>query len=345
MISPPPYLTLEGHSDVLRLDPARVRIWSGNARVYEALTEETTRDLIESMIAAGGQKVPAVVRAIPDDPDHDYEAVIGTRRHWAVSWLRANGHPDAHFVAQEAVLDDEAAFQLADLENRARKDVTDLERARNYADALTRYYDGHLTGMAQRLKLSKGWLSKTIKIATIPDDVVAAFADPADLQTKPAYALAQALADEVKAEEIHARAKVLAEEQADRRARGDAPLRPAEVMRRLHRDSAPPPPENLPCWRGSNGRPMMSIHKHDKEGLLLRLHGHSGAHAEELVAAFREAIGGVEGISQTPAISDVFPRGNGLGEPAPQSVKPLGASRTPKRAMIDDKSEDQISMF
>jgi ParB family chromosome partitioning protein len=40
------------------------------------------------------------------------------------------------FVAQVAQLDDEAAFRLADLENRARKDLSDLERARNYAEAL-----------------------------------------------------------------------------------------------------------------------------------------------------------------------------------------------------------------
>lgn len=39
-------------------------------------------------------------------------------------------------LAQVADLDDEAAFRLADIENRARKDVSDIERARNYAAAL-----------------------------------------------------------------------------------------------------------------------------------------------------------------------------------------------------------------
>jgi ParB family chromosome partitioning protein len=65
--------------------------------------------------------VPAVVRRVEGDPDHDYEVIAGTRRHWSIRWLRANSYPDMMFVAQVAQLDDEAAFRLADIENaRAR---------------------------------------------------------------------------------------------------------------------------------------------------------------------------------------------------------------------------------
>ena len=143
----------------LLLDPARVRIWPGNARTYAHLPEENCRELIDSLVAEGGQKVPAVVRRVEGDATHDYEVIAGTRRHWSVSWLRAHSYPDMQFVAQVASLDDEAAFRLADLENRARADVSDLERARNYAVALKTHYGDHQTRMAERLKLSKGWLS------------------------------------------------------------------------------------------------------------------------------------------------------------------------------------------
>ena len=102
----------------LLLDPARVRIWPGNARSYAHLSEESCRELIDSIVAEGGQKVPAVVRRVEGDPAHDYEVIAGTRRHWSISWLRAHSYPDMMFVAQVAVLDDEAAFRLADLENR-----------------------------------------------------------------------------------------------------------------------------------------------------------------------------------------------------------------------------------
>ena len=88
----------------LLLDPSRVRIWPGHARSYAHLSEESCRELIDSLIAEGGQKVPAVVRRVEGDPDHDYEVIAGTRRHWSISWLRAHSYPDMVFVAQDAVL-------------------------------------------------------------------------------------------------------------------------------------------------------------------------------------------------------------------------------------------------
>jgi ParB family chromosome partitioning protein len=113
----------------LLLDPARVRVWAGNARVQTQLSEANCRDLIDSIVAEGGQKFPSVVRRVEDDPAHDFELVAGTRRHFAISWLRANSYPDLKLLAQVAYLDDESAFRLADIENRARGDISDIERA------------------------------------------------------------------------------------------------------------------------------------------------------------------------------------------------------------------------
>jgi ParB family chromosome partitioning protein len=251
------------------------------------------------------------------------------------------------FLAQEAQLDDEAAFQLADLENRARKDVSDLERARNYADALDRYYGGHLRGMAQRLGVSPGWLSKTIKIATIPDEIVAAFANPADLQTKPAYALAQAIAEPGRAAHIRSRAEALASEQEVRRARGDGPLRPAEVMRRLiHGSAQQAEPQCQPSCTALGGGTIISIQKQDDDGLLLRLHLGSGVTLEEVVAAFREAILKVKWISGQDLTPGVFPRGNtgGGAAAAEQPTKNSTSSVRRHRSRVG-QSEKQIPLF
>lgn len=52
----------------LLLDPARVKIWSGNARNYDLLTEAHCRELIDSIIAEGARRCPpwsAGSRAIP----------------------------------------------------------------------------------------------------------------------------------------------------------------------------------------------------------------------------------------------------------------------------------------
>ena len=280
----------------LLLDPARVRIWPGNARSYAHLTEAGCRELIDSIIAEGGQKVPAVVRRVEGDPAHDYEVIAGTRRHWSISWLRAHSYPDMQFVAQVATLDDEAAFRLADLENRARADVSDLERARNYAAALKAHYGNHATRMAERLKLSKGWLSKMLRVATLPDAVVAAFASPAEVQLKSGYALAQALDDRTQAALILGEAKVIAREQAAARAKGTPALPAPDVLRRLleapSRGDAKAAPH---VWTlQSSGRPAITVQTSNRQGLTLRIHAGSGASVDDLANGLRVVLAELE---------------------------------------------------
>lgn len=276
----------------LLLDPARVRIWTGNARSYVHLTEESCRELIDSIIAEGGQKVPAVVRRIEGDPEHDFEVIAGTRRHWSISWLRQHSYPDMQFVAQVIQLDDEAAFRLADLENRARKDVSDLERARNYAAALKEHYGNHMTRMAERLKLSKGWLSKMLKVAGIPDNVLEAFASPADVQLKPAYPLAQALDDSAKAPAIRKEAQRLAKEQMARRNGNRPAVAAADVIKALlaANDTDRSRQDTMAVF-SRHGRQMASVQSSNRQGVTMRIHAGSGATREEILDAVRELLG------------------------------------------------------
>jgi ParB family chromosome partitioning protein len=276
----------------LLLDPAKVRVWRGNARSYEHLSIETCQDLVDSLIAEGGQKVPALVRRVEGDPDHEFEVIAGTRRHWAISWLRKHSYPDMMFLAQVAQLDDEAAFRFADIENRARKDVSDLERARNYAAALKEHYENHASRMAERLKVSKGWLSKMLKVATLPDSVVAAFHSPGDVQLKPAYALVQLLDSEAARVAILAEAEVVGAEQLKRRAAGQEPIVGSDVMKRLLSASerASRREGMLFAWSSDYGRLALSVVSANRQGATVKIHAGSGASNEELVAAFREAL-------------------------------------------------------
>jgi ParB family chromosome partitioning protein len=279
----------------LLLDPARVRIWPGNARSYAHLTKHGCRELIDSIVAEGGQKVPAVVRRVEGDPDHDYEVIAGTRRHWSISWLRAHSYPDMKFVAQVAALDDEAAFRLADLENRARQDVSDLERARNYAAALKTHYGNHLTRMAERLKLSKGWLSKMIKVASLPDAVIAAFASPADVQLRPGYTLAQALDDKAAAPAILAKAQALAKDQKFRRDQALGLWGPADVVRQLLGAAREAEERSEPwAWHTPHGRTGLTIQSANRQGVTIRLHAGSGADVDQLAEALRQALAHLE---------------------------------------------------
>lgn len=277
----------------LLLDPARVRIWPGNARIQAQLSEDSCRDLIDSILAEGGQKVPAMVRHVSGDPDHDYELIAGTRRHFAISWLRANSYPDIRLLAQVADLDDEAAFRLADIENRARKDISDIERARNYAEALIAHYGGKAVRMAERLRLSKGWLSKMLKAAAIPDAVLAAFANLHELTLNPAYKLATALDDAPRAQAIaHEADLIVAENQIA--AETDAPPLPAPaVLRRLLAATATqrqPSKDFRMEVAGQHGRPILAVKGVNRQGVTLHLPMASGASDDQLAEAVRQVL-------------------------------------------------------
>ncbi len=82
----------------IRLKPAECSVWAGNARDYALLNEDRLRSLIDSMLAENGNRIPVVVRRTPKAA-LPYELVIGTRRHWAVSWLNAHHYPDIELVA------------------------------------------------------------------------------------------------------------------------------------------------------------------------------------------------------------------------------------------------------
>ena len=133
------------------VDPARCRIWAEHNRDYAKLDAGRCADLIESFKAQGRQEVPAIVRRLQNDPAFDFEVICGARRHWTVSWLRAHNYPDFRFLVEIRDLTDEEAFRISDLENWAREDLSDVERARDYLRALDRHYEGSQKSMAQRL--------------------------------------------------------------------------------------------------------------------------------------------------------------------------------------------------
>jgi ParB family transcriptional regulator, chromosome partitioning protein len=276
----------------LQLEPHRVRMWEGNARLQAQLSEANVRDLIDSILSEGGQKVPVIVRRVNDDPAYDYEVVAGTRRHFAISWLRKNNYPEMRLLAQVADIDDEAAFRLADIENRARKDVSDFERARNYLAALDTHYAGKQRRMAERLRLNESWLSRILKVASLPDAVAACFGRLEDIQVKPAYPLAVMCSDPNQREAIIDRAHSLTDQQVARGKKGQALMGGAEVIRQLmHGLGGNESPSPAPMMVESNmGRPMVSLGGRTRQGLTLKLHAASGANSDEVAEGVRALL-------------------------------------------------------
>jgi len=224
------------------VDPDQCCMWERHNRDYSLLTEENCRDLIDGIRAQGQQEFPAIVRRLQGS-SRPYEVICGARRHFAVSWLRANNYPQFKYLIEVRDLTDEEAFRLADIENRERDDISDFERARDYAAAIGLYYGGKQKAMAERLDVSEAWLSRYLALARLPDPVVKAFSSIRDIRELHARTLKPLLADNLLGREVLAEARKIADEQADaREGRGEA-LSAPEVVARLRTAARPAKPK------------------------------------------------------------------------------------------------------
>jgi ParB family chromosome partitioning protein len=221
------------------VDPAECRMWERHNRDYALLNEENCRDLIDGIRAQGRQEFAAVVRPI-DDPQYKYEVICGARRHFAISWLRANNYTQFKYLVEPREMSDEEAFRLADIENREREDISDYERAIDYADAIARYYGGRQKAMAERLEVSQPWLSRYLALAALPAQIVGAFPSIRDLKERHARDLKPLLARPVTADPLLAQAaRIEAQQQSARNGRGPF-VDPADVVKQLRKAAEEP---------------------------------------------------------------------------------------------------------
>lgn len=285
------------------VDPVRCRIWERHNRDYSALNEARCSDLIESILAQGKQEVPAIVRRVHNDPNFDYEVICGARRHWCVTWLRNNNHPEIRFLVEIRDLTDEQAFRISDLENRAREDLSDLERARDYLAALGLYYNGRQKDMAKRLNQSEAWLSRYLDLARLPTDILRSFADPFELKISHIGALKPLLKDD------DCRSAVLAEARRIREAREageeDVPVtvpdtirlfglvanREAEARKKTALAKAPKKSGSDPVvLRNGAGVPLLRIEGRDRKAISLTLFPREGGSRQEAETALRDLL-------------------------------------------------------
>lgn len=218
------------------VDPAQCVMWERHNREYALLTEHTCSDLIASIKAQGRQEFPAIVRR----KDEGYEVICGARRHFAVSWLRANNYPQFRYLVDVRDLTDEEAFRLADIENRDREDISDFERARDYAQALEAYYGGRQKAMAERLEVSEGWLSRYLQLAKLPPEIMAAYASLREVKELHARTLRPLLTNPKTRDAVVQVAARLAEEQAQARAGQGNAIGAAQVVARLKAAASEP---------------------------------------------------------------------------------------------------------
>lgn len=274
----------------VEIDPARVRLWPGNARIYDGYTVAECGDLIGAILSTKGQTVPAVLRQLIGDPRYDYEVIAGTRRHFAVSWLRANGYPNMKFIGVVQTMTDREAFVLADAENRSREDVSAIARARNYAAALSTHFGGKQGDLADWLRVSKSWLSKILCVAAIPDSVLLAFERLTKVSLASLYQVAKLLHDGEAAHAIEQEAKVIAEENGNRSWDGEPPIEAPEVIRRLKEAGRRAQGKAKHEAAINQGRHILTVEGSDNQGTMLRLHHGTGATRDEVIKAITAVL-------------------------------------------------------
>ena len=275
------------------VDPTICRMWEHHNRRYDLLNEDRCRDLIDGFIAQGGQEFPAIVRKLDGDPDYQYEVICGARRHWTVNWLRAHNYPDFKFLIEVRELTDEAAFRLSDVENRDKKDISDYERACDYAKALELYYPTQ-KDMARRLEVSAAWLSRYLSLASLPQWLCEAFGDVTALKVEHARTLTPLLKDRAIRRKVEKAAKDLVQEQQRLQAAGANHLPPQAVVKKLIDASkgraVKKPAGLLAQYTTKSGKPCLSANRQGASGLVLKVIPGSGATKQELLDACGKAI-------------------------------------------------------
>jgi len=217
----------------ISIRPSDCSVWDGNPRDVPGLSAESCRSLIESIAQEDGNRIPVLVRRNPPGADFPYQLLVGSRRRFSVDWLNHNGRPEIRLTALIVDLTDEEAFRLADIENREREDITELDRARSYQNAVDRFYGGVQSRMAEALNLSNSQLSRLLALAQMPDEVVNAFATRDELRVRHSEVLTPLLRRPEQRERLLVTAREVGEEQQRLAAMGERMIPAATVLARL----------------------------------------------------------------------------------------------------------------
>ena len=155
------------------IDPERCDIWAGNTRDTAAVAQDLASDLKRS-IEQVGQQVPVIARISRSDPGR-FEVVAGARRLTVIRQINkersARGEQSLQILMELRDLDDRAAFELMDGENRGRSELAPIEKARSYAFAIKNTY-GTQPALAEALGLNKSNINRTMKLLELPQSLL-----------------------------------------------------------------------------------------------------------------------------------------------------------------------------
>ena len=288
-------LTSGGVEDktLLWVDPAFCKIWEGHDRQYDLLSIDDPKclELVEGIKAQGRQEIPAVVRALKNDPDYKYEVIVGARRHWAITWLRNNNYPNYKYLVDVRDLTEEESFRLNDMENRDREDVSDYERALNYKNAINSYYNGEAQKMAERIGYTKANLSYLLSLADLPGPIIRSFGDPRVISVNNGRVIKKLLKIPSSAKKLIAGAKELASLQLELKKSGKPFIEKNDVMKRLVKSTkAPSKKSETKKYSTGKGEVVLNLNSMNNRTASITLTRSKTASREETIALFTQLL-------------------------------------------------------
>ncbi|ELP5717366.1 ParB/RepB/Spo0J family plasmid partition protein (plasmid) [Enterobacter asburiae] len=159
------------------------RVWAGNERDQDLLTEESLDDLIPSFLLTGQQN-PAFGRRV----EEGIEVADGSRRR-KTAILTAS---DYRVLVGD--LDDEQMDALCKLGNDYRP-TSAYERGKRYATRLNSEFGGNISSLAAAENISRKIITRCINTAKLPKELIALFSHPGELSARAGDALQKSFSE------------------------------------------------------------------------------------------------------------------------------------------------------
>jgi ParB family chromosome partitioning protein len=173
----------------LKLDAGCIRPSRWANRHEASFDSPEFQELKAEIQDASGNVQPIKVRPLPKpDGEVRYEVVFGHRRHRACLELGLQ----VSVVVEE--MDDRRLWTDMERENRARANLSPWELGRSYKRALDAGLFPSMRALGEAIGRNSSGVTYAVTIANLPDEVVSAFASPADIQFRYAKDLRDAVA-------------------------------------------------------------------------------------------------------------------------------------------------------
>lgn len=169
------------------LDPKRIRPSRFANRHELSFAGVEFRRLKDEVASAGRNVQPIKVRRLKGGEGADFEIVFGHRRHRACLELAL---PVAAVVED---MSDAELFAEMDRENRQREDLSPWEQGVMYKRALDEKLFPSIRKLADQVGASHGAVGMAVQMASLPIEVVQAFASPLEVQFRWVAPLVQAV--------------------------------------------------------------------------------------------------------------------------------------------------------